>query len=235
MGIRDTRHVFFFEPSALRNELDVDLQFSKPFTEYSNIAYAPHDYSYSFTKTLPGGHEDIYGYNEALDTAWHAATKMKATVLVTEWGGSHSRLDRIRNISAAQGRHLTSSTFWLWKETGGGWSLWDSPGEPSAALRQDTVQAVTTVRPYSTAGSLLSYSYDCEAFAMEMRAHAPPGLAGTAAETRIYLPPLVNSSSIDFSVTGAATAGKVEVAPDGSRVWTVITKSEGGEYGATVR
>jgi len=59
LGIGDTRHVFFFEPSALRNELDVDLQFSKPFTEYPNIAYAPHDYSYSFTRTLPGGHEAI--------------------------------------------------------------------------------------------------------------------------------------------------------------------------------
>jgi len=68
---------------------------------------------------------------------------------------------------------------------------------------------------------------------MEMRASAQPGLTGTSAETRIYLPPFVNAS-LDLSVAGAATPGEIEVAPDGSRVWTVTAKAGGGEYRARV-
>ncbi len=44
-----SRQQIFFEPLAYRNLLDFSLQVSKPFTEYPNIVFAPHVYTYAFT------------------------------------------------------------------------------------------------------------------------------------------------------------------------------------------
>lgn len=39
LGIRDTRHIFFCEPSALRNQFDFSPEVAEPFTTYANIGY----------------------------------------------------------------------------------------------------------------------------------------------------------------------------------------------------
>ncbi len=49
LGIHDTRHIFAFEPAAVRNLVDFSPQTSEPFTRYPNIAYAPHTYTHVFT------------------------------------------------------------------------------------------------------------------------------------------------------------------------------------------
>ncbi len=49
LGINDQRHLFFVEPTAIRNLLDFTPQHSAPFTSYPNIVYAPHVYTHVFT------------------------------------------------------------------------------------------------------------------------------------------------------------------------------------------
>ena len=49
LGINDQRHLFFVEPTAVRNLLDYSPQKSIPFTSYRNIVYAPHVYTHVFT------------------------------------------------------------------------------------------------------------------------------------------------------------------------------------------
>jgi hypothetical protein len=75
------------------------------FTEYSNIVYAPHTYTKSFTIFDPIG-----GYAQSLNTAWREATKMRAGVLVTEFGGptSDDGFDRLGNITQQQVRKRAS-------------------------------------------------------------------------------------------------------------------------------
>ena len=45
LGIRDTRHIFFCEPSALRNQFDFSPEDAVPFTTYANVGYSPHVYT----------------------------------------------------------------------------------------------------------------------------------------------------------------------------------------------
>lgn len=49
LGINDNRHLFFFEPTSVRNLLDYTPQHSVPFTSYKNIVYSPHVYTHVFT------------------------------------------------------------------------------------------------------------------------------------------------------------------------------------------
>jgi hypothetical protein len=42
LGVRDTRHLFFLEPGAIRNLLDFSPQASVPVTAYPNIVHTPH-------------------------------------------------------------------------------------------------------------------------------------------------------------------------------------------------
>ena len=91
---------------ALRNQLDVSIQISKPFTEYPNIAFAPHTYTYSFTLDIDG-FQPVVGYSQSLETAWHEASQMNATVLVTEFGGPSSEHDRLGNITKWQDSFIT--------------------------------------------------------------------------------------------------------------------------------
>ena len=49
LGINDHRHLFFFEPTSIRNLLDYTPQHSVPFTSCRNIVYSPHVYTHVFT------------------------------------------------------------------------------------------------------------------------------------------------------------------------------------------
>jgi hypothetical protein len=43
LGVHDTRHIFFAEPSALRNELDFSAEdIPAPWTSYANVVHTPH-------------------------------------------------------------------------------------------------------------------------------------------------------------------------------------------------
>jgi hypothetical protein len=61
-----------FEPMALRNQLDISVQVSKPFSEYPNVVYAPHTYTDSFTI------DKNISYNVSLESAVREGFKMHA-------------------------------------------------------------------------------------------------------------------------------------------------------------
>lgn len=45
LGIRDTKHLIFTEPHAIRNVVDYSMHESLPWTEYPNIVHSPHVYT----------------------------------------------------------------------------------------------------------------------------------------------------------------------------------------------
>ena len=144
-----SKKLIFFEPIALRNQLDFSLQISTPFTEYPNIVFAPHVYTSFFTAPhWPPS------FALALDSAWWEAKGLNASVLVTEYGGPSEpesdavRVDRLtQQFDEAHGSVRdpawgTSGTMWDWKERGS-WSLFEpaeNKTQPNGVLRQNRVR-----------------------------------------------------------------------------------------------
>jgi len=190
LGIHDRRHMIFVDPMALRNEVDRDLGWGlKPFTSYDNIVFAPHTYTNSFTVSLLH-HSLVRSYAQSLDTAWVTAKHLNASVFVTEFGGSSSKPQRIRNIIEEQDRHLTSSTHWVWKERGE-WDLWKQNGSAAGlSLRPEMVQILSRARPIAVSGQLLAVTYDVETGDLTIEATKPVG-PSLPPPTLIYFPPHV--------------------------------------------
>ncbi len=88
LGVHDTRHMFFVEPIAVRNQLDFALQASVPFTNYSNLVYSPHQYTHVFTLdrmfNLPLN-TTIYPPGGSYDFALQTATKEANGTAGKEW------------------------------------------------------------------------------------------------------------------------------------------------------
>merc|ERR1711865_5316 len=215
----------FFEPMALRNQLDFSLQVSKKFTEYKNIVFSPHTYSYSFTFPIPHWPPS---YSLSLDSAWLEADLMGAGVLVTEFGGSDGSLDRVGNITKEFDiHHGTSGTMWTWKENGN-WGLFDDSADPTAPngpLNIGRAQINSRCYARAVAGTILEHSYDYHSGAFRLKVVA--GIGWTT-PTEVYIPPHVNHSSP--SVSGMATLEKVVVQPDGSRILVAKPWITGGIY-----
>ena len=148
-----------------------------------------------------------------------------------------------------QDAHLTSSTFWTWKERGGGWSLFDGPppgapvGAPNGPVRPDYLEQLSRVLPLATAGRLDSFAYNTTIQVFAMSATAPAGgVDGAArgtppptppASSLVYIPAHIARPDSDLAVGGSARLAGVERQPDGSRLVTVAVRNDGGGY--TVR
>ena len=75
---------------------------------------------------------------------------------------------------------LTSSAFWVWKESGGGWGLWEGDfGRPGHQLQPERVRILSRPRPLAVAGRMLSTSYDPAGPTLRFSAAGP--LAGVPA------------------------------------------------------
>ena len=238
LGIHDIKHLYFVEPLALRNQLDRSIQNVWNFTSYPNIVYAPHTYTNSFTlsKNVP--------YPQSLDTAWKEAYKMKAPVIVTEFGSgtSPSELDRLGNITQQQDTHMTGSTFWVWKEGNGGWSLWENLYDQNITQYQPRrLEILSRARPYAVTGQLLSLNYNVSMKSLTFTAAAktnttqPMMMASAGSSlppTMIYIPSIVTGCEIN--VTGGASLGNVTTEPDNSR--TVMINVHGtGIYKVSIK
>eukprot|EP00927_Polykrikos_kofoidii_P034540 TRINITY_DN29292_c0_g1_i1.p1 TRINITY_DN29292_c0_g1~~TRINITY_DN29292_c0_g1_i1.p1 ORF type:complete len:628 (-),score=60.22 TRINITY_DN29292_c0_g1_i1:61-1665(-) len=221
MGIRSERLVLF-EPMALRNQVDISLQISKPFTEYKNIVFSPHTYTREFTAkgwTPP--------YRLALDSAWSEANLMGASVLVTEFGGSSSNSDIVGNITEQLDVHRgTSGTVWTWKEFGG-WGLFNAPGnrsQPNGPLID--IRRLINSRVYAPAvdGGILEHRFDHLSASFRLTADAGPGWT---VPTEIYIPPHIDG---EVSVKGTAELSEAKTQPDRSRLVQVKPWLTGGVY-----
>jgi hypothetical protein len=94
LGVRDTRHIIFAEPSALRNELDFSVEdIPAPWTSYPFVVHTPHVYTHVFTvdKEAPWVLKLLNvsvwppSFSFAYDTAVREANQMDAAVFVTEY------------------------------------------------------------------------------------------------------------------------------------------------------
>jgi endoglycosylceramidase len=228
LGIHDRRHLFFFEPMAIRNVTDFSVGISAPFSSYRNLVYAPHAYTHVFTAdtNVPGGQAPrVYpvSYDQALQTADLEARLMRAALFVGEYGNASANdNDILAKETAAQDRATAGSTHWLWKSNcspvGSCWGVYAgaSPAEngPMVATRQ---QYLSRVYPRSTAGVLSSYSYDAaqRTFTMSASSRRSVRLGRRDRETVVYIPSTVSGQ---VTVSGATVLDGVVTNPDQSRL-----------------
>jgi endoglycosylceramidase len=247
-----SRQQIFFEPLAYRNLVDFSLQVSAPFSEYPNLVFAPHVYTYAFTveqdllglPAKPGGYPPnfTFGYQ----TAEGEAQAMHAAVFTTEFGDSSSTDPTIlSNELAAQEATQTGGTLWAWKglskTSGSCWcTRWQyssyqttangTPGKgnpkakpsPADLLIASRQQQMMRVWPTATAGQLGAYAYDPAS-----RTFAMVATATTAGERGDRQTDTVISipSTVHgaVKVSGSAMLDTVVTAPDRSRTAYVTT------------
>jgi endoglycosylceramidase len=247
LGVHDTRHLFFFEPWALRNLLDASPQTSVPFSTYPNLVYAPHTYTREFTvdRTLfgPSPVPVPYpvDYDQAFTTAEAEATALGAALFIGEFGnGSGDDDTLLRESTAAQDRHLAGAAVWEWKGNcgagstsdgcRGAWSTFegDAADPPAQNLEPKPTRLRYIDRPYPrrTAGDLLSIENDPDALSFAMTATAATAVArgDRPRETELVLP---STRSGDVVVSGAAVLDRVEATVDGDRVAWVAPTGDG--------
>jgi endoglycosylceramidase len=251
-GVHDTKHLFFFEPWAVRNLVDASAQVSAPFSTYPNLVYAPHTYTHQFTvdQTVRG----ITGvalpypadYDQAFTTAEAEARAMGAALWIGEYGnGSNGDDEFLRAETAAQERHLAGSAVWAWKQncgTGesvtscaGSWSTYygDTASAPAhnLALKPSREKFLSRVVPRATAGRLLSFSFDPDHLSFEMHADGRAALGfSPGSRTEIFVPGRVTGA---INVTGEASLSEVVVRPDGNRL-VYVTPTGSGPYAVSV-
>jgi endoglycosylceramidase len=249
LGIHDVRHLFFFEPWALRNLIDASAQVNAPFTRYANLVYAPHTYTHVFTLDSTAGLPVPYppSYDQAFETAASEATSLGAALWVGEFGnGSTSDEIQLRNLTAAQDRHLTGSAVWAWKgncgrgdtvdQCKGTWATFagdtrDPPAQ-NLQLKPSREKFLSRIVPWSTAGTLLRMQYDPDArtFAMSVAAGRRVDKGDLERETVLFIPARVTGA---VRVADNAVLDRIERTPDGNRI-AYVAPTGGGVYAVTV-
>jgi endoglycosylceramidase len=250
-GVPDRRHLFFFEPMALRNLLDATPQLSLPFTRSKNIVYAPHVYTHVFTAeaSIPNASALPYplSYDQAFRTAKLEARAMRAALFIGEYGnGALSDDVRLAPETAAIDRHLSGGTVWHWKANcdpgtppGGcpdSWGMfYGDPAVPPAhslAIKPTRRKYLSRPYPRHTAGELLSLDYDPVTgnFAMAARATRRVRPGTTNRETVVFVP--ANVVGPPWAV-GAAVVDRVESEPGGGRL-VYVAPTGRGDYAVGV-
>jgi endoglycosylceramidase len=156
----------FFEPVALRNELDV-----APIGTGSlgvGSVYAPHVYTYVFTNSVMADlsltKDDLERSN---DSARAEADGWQAPLVITEWGFDPSNpiyASYVRWQQEWQDANLASAFYWVWKELPPAtWGFYDFDASGNASERAATVAAISRVRLERAAGRAISVAFDADA------------------------------------------------------------------------
>ena len=228
LGVRDTRHPIFFEPSSLRNLIDFTPQISAPLTNYSQLVYTPHVYTRVFTLdfsalniTWPPS------FDYAFTTAWQEANAIGAAVLITEFGGAPSSdAETLAPTLAAQDRAMTGGSIWSFKSNcvdgGSGpvacptnaWVLYYAaqgnatgvipPNGPTVGPQRQALVSRTHAR--GIVGEALSYAFDNATLGFSLAANASaPATAGAAA--RAGPPRFVSVAAAEYEPAMARRRG----------------------------
>lgn len=252
LGIHDTRHLVFVEPSVVRNLLDAPSDVESPFTSYANLVFAPHVYTHVFTVDAETGLPlpVPISYDQAYRTATLEATALHAALFVTEFGDNPPDDGRVLAQQLdAQDRALVSATVWIWKENcndvspGNSWGMYagvdpaacarggfapvpeNGPLRPLRLLLLDRAHAVVT------AGRLMAQAYDPgRSFRLEATADRAVRRGDSDAETVVVLPRTLGG---EVRVTGNAVLDRVVAEPDGSRR-VFVAPTGGGTYDVVV-
>ncbi|CAF1484876.1 unnamed protein product [Rotaria sp. Silwood1] len=244
LGINDKRHLFFVEPTSVRNLLDFTPQHSIPFSSYTNIVYAPHVYTHVFTiDSILHLNRSFYppSFDYAYETALNESVGLQSAILVTEFGcGADADETLLIPTIDSQDKAMISATIWPWKnncfqegcETS--WSLYDSGtlndtvANQNGPERPNRVRLLSRVHPRGVIGQLIQYFYNTttSSFIMTAKCNNKTLLLSNN-ETIIYIPRQLNSSVIN--VTGEATIKKIIKNPDQSRL-VLVYPTCNGEY-----
>jgi len=249
LGVGDTRHVIAFEPNAFRNIVDFAPGRHFKFSEYPNLLYAPHVYSYIFTvpSVLGTPLEKAWwppGYAFAYWSADSEARALDAALFVGEFGGDQrDNATKLEGTIRQQERSNVGGTIWDWKyncwapegcDEDGAWSIYRSGGPgphpaQNGELQPARVAHIARAVPRATSGRLRTYSYDPATgqFRMQATATAAVTPGDRMSETVIYLPPAMAGTVVS---TGAAVVSGVVENPDGSRL-AYVAPTGPGEYG----
>ena len=213
LGIHDTRHIFFAEPSALRNELDFSSEeIPGPWTTYAHVVHTPHVYTHVFTidqeipaLNLSGKWPPSWAF--AYDTAQAEANRMRSGVFVTEFGtGADSDVKTVQPTLDQAELHGVGGTIWSWKSGCGtdpsnpgcysndSWTLYapaaaprgnpSAPIPPNAYLYPHRERMLSRVHSRGTLGECLGYFYNVSDRSFVLRANASAAGAGDAARAR---------------------------------------------------
>jgi endoglycosylceramidase len=144
----------FFEPIALRNQLDRAEIPKTPWSHGPGV-YAPHVYTTVFSPPNDGwASEDPTVLAPSMEAAAAEAAGWGTPLFIGELGNDQSQDRGHRWLEAEldlQDRFLASSTIWVWAETGS-WGLLDAGG----VERRATVRSVSRPYPRAVAGDLVA-------------------------------------------------------------------------------
>jgi aryl-phospho-beta-D-glucosidase BglC (GH1 family) len=247
LGIRDTNHLVFFEPIALRNLIDFSPQHSKPFSTYPNLVFAPHTYSHVFTidASFLGFTAQTSAYPPSYDYAYATAAAealaMDTAIFVTEFGGgANDDAVVLAGEARAQEHWGVGAALWTWKSNcsvdakatcEGPWGWFNTPASGPGPQAQNgppqpsREKFMVRVYPRAIAGRLVDYTFDPGSHAFALHAVEAGGvdIGDKAQETLLWIPADVTGA---VAVNGAATLDEVTAMPDGNRfAWIAPTSS----------
>jgi hypothetical protein len=204
------------------------------YSSYANVVYAPHIYTGVFTidaelaasaKTptfLPADG----GYRSAVADA----QALGLPLWVGEFGNPPAEDNTLlRTHYQLQDQDQVGGTLWLWKENANdinasqAWGVYHppfGPGTPVPSRIKYTVRAF----PLFTAGHLLSFAYDPDSGAFDLRAWSPRVAADDAAGATVVFVPAASRGSI------VAEGARLHVVDRGDGAREAYVYPQGGEY-----
>jgi endoglycosylceramidase len=220
----DPGRLYYFEPSALRNQFDHAPDADRD--PWPGTVYAPHVYTLAF------GGSDAQHQSMTKDTlrpsnesAREEADSWKAPLAVGEYGYDPNGIQADNYLAwqtDLQDEYQASGFFWVWKEESqGSWGLFDHDDKTGAWTERAHVrQAITRVAPEAVSGWPESFGYDREKKRFEMTFTADPAVT---AKHRIFVPgPDDFAAAFDITCDGKAVtadrdpkSGVVEIACGG--------------------
>lgn len=147
--------VWFFEPSAVRNQLDKMPLAVAPFPA-RNAVYAPHIYTNVFSA-------ESNSLAASYANADKEAGSFDAGLFVGEYGGGD--FDWHRRQTDLQNKYLAHSAIWVWKEYES-WGLYAASGtvtDTTWTAKDDYIAAATAPFPQIVAGRIDAFGVDRDA------------------------------------------------------------------------
>jgi endoglycosylceramidase len=166
------QRLWFFEPSAVRNQLDKSPRSPEPFPR-ANAVYSPHIYTNVFSLN-PSNFEsgDTGPLKESMKNADLEARAWNTPLLVGEWGMDPEAPNAMlwyRTQVDLHNQYLAHSSVWVWKEFGD-WGLHSHNGAITDTVwtpRLDLLKNMSTPYPQEVEGKLTALSFDREAVSAE--------------------------------------------------------------------
>ena len=148
--------IWFFEPSAVRNQTDKTPLAVAPFPS-PNAVYSPHIY----TNVFSGASASL---EDSMANAHNEAESWNAPLFVGEFGAGPGEWANqwLRRSLDLQNKYLAHSTLWVWKEYES-WGIFEATGTVTDTvwkLRPEHLKNMSSPYPQEVEGTLISLAFD---------------------------------------------------------------------------